>query len=111
MIIKPYLLFCLSFSQSDNDIVGTSFTDGANRHSSGNINHNNYYYQQEQSYNNNHYNASSYSAGNHKRNNSSGNSSNTGNNDPQHLIVMTQGRRIQNSLQRLEKQQDEFFEL
>lgn len=43
----------------------------------------------------------------HYRQNSTGNTTS----DTVNLIVMTQGRKIQNSLQRLEKQQDEFFEL
>lgn len=42
----------------------------------------------------------------HTRNSSSGS-----NNDTIQLLTMTSGRRVQNSLQRLEKQQDEFFEL
>ncbi|GAB0087641.1 uncharacterized protein DMENIID0001_019730 [Sergentomyia squamirostris] len=40
----------------------------------------------------------------HHRNSSSGS-------DSSHLIAMTQGRHVQNSLQRLERQQDELFEL
>lgn len=44
----------------------------------------------------------------HVRNNSTGF---TSSNDTIQLLGMTQGRRVKNSLLRLEKQQDEFFEL
>ncbi|KAG4074267.1 hypothetical protein HA402_008676 [Bradysia odoriphaga] len=47
---------------------------------------------------------SSTSSRHHTRNSSSGS-------DTIQLLTMTSGRRVQNSLQRLEKQQDEFFEL
>ncbi|XP_059612335.1 lysM and putative peptidoglycan-binding domain-containing protein 1 [Phlebotomus argentipes] len=52
-------------------------------------------------------NSASYShpgSSSHHRNSSSGS-------DSSHLIMMTQGRHVQNSLQRLERQQDELFEL
>lgn len=52
--------------------------------------------------------SSSSSSSHHMRHSSSGSSST---NDTTQLLAMTQGRRVQNSLQRLEKQQDEFFEL
>ncbi|XP_055588170.1 lysM and putative peptidoglycan-binding domain-containing protein 1 [Uranotaenia lowii] len=44
---------------------------------------------------------------NHKRQSSSGSTAS----DTSQLIVMTQGKRVQSSLQKLEKQQDELFEL
>ena len=56
--------------------------------------------------NNNMSTSSSSSSSYHIRNSSTGS-----NNDTIQLLAMTQGRRVQNSLQRLEKQQDEFFEL
>uniref|UniRef100_A0A1L8E3R7 Putative cell wall macromolecule catabolic process n=1 Tax=Nyssomyia neivai TaxID=330878 RepID=A0A1L8E3R7_9DIPT len=50
-------------------------------------------------------NSASYSGTSHHRNSSSSGS------DTSHLIMMTQGRHVQNSLQRHERQQDELFEL
>lgn len=44
-------------------------------------------------------------------NSSSSNGSSTGLNNNNDVMQMSQGRRVQSSLQRLEKQQDEFFEL
>ncbi|XP_058813305.1 lysM and putative peptidoglycan-binding domain-containing protein 1 isoform X2 [Topomyia yanbarensis] len=51
--------------------------------------------------------ASSSSHLNHKRQSSTGSTAS----DTSQLIVMTQGKRVQTSLQKLEKQQDELFEL
>lgn len=42
---------------------------------------------------------------------SSSSSNNIENNNPSHIVVMTQGRRVQSSLQKFEKQQDDFFQL
>lgn len=47
------------------------------------------------------------SSSHHKRQSSSGSAAS----DTSQLIVMTQGKRVQSSLQKLEKQQDELFEL
>lgn len=59
-------------------------------------NKNNRYYQH----------SSSSTSQQHTRHSSSGSTSDTA-----HLLNLNQGKRVQNSLQRLEKQQDEFFEL
>lgn len=96
-------------SQSDDNI----FSSGASMNSSG-------YYSKPRaystasssssisSYQQYHYGGGGPSAHNyHKRQSSSGSTAS----DTSQLIVMTQGKRVQSSLQKLEKQQDELFEL
>lgn len=103
-------------SQSDDNI----FSSGASMNSSG-------YYSKPRaystasssssisSYQQYHFHGSSGTSGgaassshhHHKRQSSSGSAAS----DTSQLIVMTQGKRVQSSLQKLEKQQDELFEL
>lgn len=98
-------------SQSDDNI----FSSGASMNSSG-------YYSKPRaystasssssisSYQQYHYHTaggSGTASSHHKRQSSSGSAAS----DTSQLIVMTQGKRVQSSLQKLEKQQDELFEL
>jgi hypothetical protein len=95
--------------QKNSDFISSSHSDDS-LYSSGNsfINHNydlahpsgsSSYHQQQ------HYQSMNHQTARH----SLGGMSN--NNDTTQLIVKTQGRHVKNSLQRLEKQQDEIFEL
>lgn len=88
-------------SQSNDDLFSSNYQGGCSSSNSNlQIKHN--HFQQSPS-------ASTSSTTNHlhhARHSSSGSASDTAN-----LLNLSQGKRVQNSLQRLEKQQDEFFEL
>ena len=82
---------------SENE--GHFISPGAYDDSSNNINKHRFNYQQTSS--------GGSTSSHHNRLSSSGSTSS----DTAHLLNLNQDRRVQNSLQRLEKQQDEFFEL
>lgn len=81
-------------SQSDADICVSASTDVFSQRRNQQLNN---------SYKNNNNN----NRPPHQRHSSTG----SGNSDTAHLLNTTQTRRVQNSLKRLEKQQDDFFEL
>ncbi|XP_055617295.1 lysM and putative peptidoglycan-binding domain-containing protein 1 isoform X2 [Toxorhynchites rutilus septentrionalis] len=101
-------------SQSDDNI----FSSGASMNSSGYYSKPRAYstasssssissYQQYHYHNSGGASRGASSSQHHKRQSSSGSAAS----DTSQLIVMTQGKRVQSSLQKLEKQQDELFEL
>ena len=102
-----------SSSQSDDNIFasgGTSVSSGyyskARPHSqassSSSLSSYQQYHQYPLSYQNNNH---------HKRQSSSGSATGPSSNDTVQLIAMSQGKRVLSSLQKLEKRQDEMFEL
>lgn len=88
-----FLSSSLVSSQSDADICVSASTDVFSQRRNQQLNN---------SYKNNNNNRPP-----HQRHSSTG----SGNSDTAHLLNTTQTRRVQNSLKRLEKQQDDFFEL
>ncbi|XP_055379324.1 lysM and putative peptidoglycan-binding domain-containing protein 1 isoform X2 [Condylostylus longicornis] len=87
-------------SQSDDDLFSSNY-QGGNIGGNSNNGTKRYHYQQSSSAS-----TSCSSSNHHTRHSSSGSTSDTA-----HLLNLNQGKRVQNSLQRLEKEQDEFFEL